>query len=142
MFLADNGSHRALPSIFDEFARILEPLESHPAKVEKRSAAFPVDVSEMEDQYEISVSLPGVGKDQIEISLEERTLEIAVTAPEQGCCSGKYLLQERQIPSGTRKFSLPEVADEGGVAASFENGVLRITVPKQAKKEPVKITVS
>jgi HSP20 family protein len=108
----------------------------------KRVESFAVDVQEIEGAYRIFVNLPGVSRELVELSVEERTLEIIVSASEESGGEGRSLLQERRPITGTRKFVLPEVASEDGIEAALEKGVLTITVPKQVKKEPLKITVS
>lgn len=101
-----------------------------------------VDVQEDSSQYTITADLPGVDPEAIEVSLENGILTIrgerhGETEEERG----SYKRVERIHGSFFRRFTLPDTADAENVKAKSRNGVLAITIPKQAQGQPRKITV-
>jgi HSP20 family protein len=54
---------------------------------------------------------------------------------------GRWIRQERPWGNWTRRLELPKEVDASGITASFDNGVLVVTVPKAAKAQPVRIPV-
>ncbi|HEX4585719.1 MAG TPA: Hsp20 family protein [Burkholderiaceae bacterium] len=94
-----------------------------------------MDVVDKGDKYAVSVDLPGVRKEDIQVNIDGA--RVAITAEnknEREVKDGaKVLHTERYATSYARSFELPaEVTDEGADAA-FENGVLRLTLPKRAQ---------
>jgi len=93
---------------------------------------FKVDVSENEKDYKVEADLPGIQKEDIQLSLHDGHLSISVkNEREQETSKGNYLYRERSTASMTRSIYLDEAADEN-VTAKLENGVLYVTVPKKA----------
>ena len=94
-----------------------------------------VDTSETENSYEIEVSLPGLKKDEIQVDFHNGRLTISgerrMTDEKK---NKKYHLLESQYGSFTRSFTLPDTVDTQAIDASFEDGILKITVPKEARK--------
>jgi len=85
-----------------------------------------------EAQYEISVELPGVEADDIDVSVHEQTLSLRGEKRFEREESGKtYFFSERAYGAFQRSFRLPPDADPDKVEASFKNGVLTITVAKR-----------
>lgn len=99
-----------------------------------------VDIHENADGYHLSVDLPGVTPEQIEVTADKGVLSIRgsrTTVHED-----KDLKRsERFFGSFQRDFSMPENADLDRIEAKSNHGVLSIFVPKTAKVEPKRITV-
>lgn len=94
-----------------------------------------VDISETDQQFEIDFYIPGVNKDQVNIDLNEGRLTVSGERKFEKENTGKnYRSVESSFGSFTRSFQLPDNIDQEAVSASFENGVLSITVPKDEKK--------
>lgn len=98
-----------------------------------------VDISERKDHYEISAEMPGIRKDDLEVTLENGVLtieaEMRQELPEDE--SHRVLRQERRYGKFTRSFNLGEDINEEDIDASFKDGVLTLTVPKAEPKKPV-----
>ena len=102
-----------------------------------------MDVFDREDRVMVKVELPGVDKDDIDISVVgdvltikgERKAEEEVKHEDYYCC-------ERYRGSFRRTVQLPADVDTEKIEASYENGVLEITLPKRAEVTPKKISVS
>jgi HSP20 family protein len=101
-----------------------------------------VDVFEDKESLKIVAELPGLKPEDVKITLENSTLtlrgEKKQVAEEKTERVHRY---ERSYGSFERSFSLPNTVDTDKVAASFENGVLTIALPKAEKAKPREIAV-
>ena len=104
--------------------------------------AFKMDVEDTGDAYVVSAYLAGVGRDEIDVELNEGRLSISVDKKETEEQKGKnYLHKETREWSATRGVYLKDAATMG-LAAKLVDGVLTVTVPKQDEKANVtKITI-
>jgi HSP20 family protein len=103
--------------------------------------ALPLDILETEDAYELHATVAGVPQDGVEVTFESGMLSIAVKA-EPVAVQGTLIRQERPWGNWSRKLELPKEIDSTKIAAQFENGVLRVRVPKAAKVQPVRIAIA
>ncbi len=111
------------------------------------AAGIPVmDVRETDEAYVIEVDMPGVKPGDIDITLERQQLVIrgryGAEREETDEQQGRWLLRERSSGSFTRSVILPESIDEEAVTSSFENGELRLTLPKSKEGRARRIPVS
>lgn len=101
-----------------------------------------VDVQETDKAFVFIAELPGLGKDDIEITLEDNLLtlngERALEEKEEG---DTYHRIERSYGKFSRSFNLPSQADNTQVAAAFSDGLLTIEVPKSEQAQPRKIEI-
>jgi HSP20 family protein len=114
----------------------------------RREAAWSVpavDVAESEKAYEITAELPGMDEKNIEVKLVNGNLTIKGEKQEEKEEKKKdYYLNERRFGSFERSFGVPEGVDASKIEASFNKGVLTVTLPKKpevqtpAKKIEVK----
>jgi HSP20 family protein len=107
-----------------------------PAAVEGEYAAFErarMDVVDKGANYEVTVDLPGVKKEEINVSIDgSRVMISAETKTEKEKKEGdKVLYSERSSASYARSFELPSEVTEAGAEAHFDNGVLTLTLPKR-----------
>ncbi|KEA65049.1 heat shock protein Hsp20 [Marinobacterium lacunae] len=130
-------------SLFDDtfFDDLFRPLAVR-ANGEKVPA---IDVHESDGAYSVSVDLPGVKKEDIQISLENGILSIKAETrrEEKEEKEGKLIRQERHVGQFLRQLSVGADVDPAAVKASFNDGVLALTLPKRVKEEPegVKIDI-
>ncbi len=101
-----------------------------------------VDVFEEKDRYVVRADLPGVNPADIDVSMDGGILSIVGerNAEDRSDDDGvsRY---ERATGRFSRRFTLPEFADADGIKASSRNGILEISIPKQAEVQPRRITV-
>jgi Molecular chaperone (small heat shock protein) len=93
-----------------------------------------VDIREQEDAVIVVADLPGVQKEDIQVSLvDPRTLEILSKREKEaeGGSEGGYYVRERLYGSMRRRVTLPARTTDAGAHASFKNGVLEVRLPKQ-----------
>jgi HSP20 family protein len=94
---------------------------------------FKINVQQNEKDYLIEAELPGVNKDEIDLSLDEGRLTISVKREEQINEEKKnYIHRESRFSSMSRSIYLAD-ADSQDIKAKLENGVLSISVPRQDK---------
>ena len=107
------------------------------------SWVLPVDVREDENAIEISASLPGVAKDDIEVSVEHGVLTIqAKSADTDEAASDGYVLRERRAGSFRRALRLSDRVDAAAATSTYADGVLTVTVPKLETSKPKRIEVT
>jgi HSP20 family protein len=101
-----------------------------------------LNVSETEEAYEVSVELPGMKAEEVEVELKEGNLWISGEKKEEKEEKGKaYHRMERRHGEFRRMIRLPGTVDEGKVEAKFADGVLTIHVPKTEEVKPKRIPV-
>lgn len=94
------------------------------------------DVKETESQYEVDVDLPGFGKEDIHLDLEDGYLTISASKNmdnDKNDTNGRLIRQERYQGSMQRSFYIGEQVTEDDVKASFKDGVLSLIIPKKDK---------
>ncbi len=94
------------------------------------------DVHETENDYEIEMDLPGFKKDQINVKLEDGYMTISASKAhdEKKEKHGKVIRQERYSGSMQRSFFVGEQVKTEDVKARFEDGVLKLCIPKKELK--------
>lgn len=143
---------REIEELFDRYTRALggPSLAQLPGSGADREAlARPdwlpaVDIIEKKDSYVLKVELPEVKKEDVKVNIDngvltisgERRMEI-----DENDKDSQHRRLERLYGSFSRSFTLPEEADEGGIAANYKDGMLTLTIPKVAKPEPRAIEV-
>ena len=101
-----------------------------------------VDITEEEGVFKVSAEVPGMSEKDIGVSLSGDMLTIkGEKRQEHEEEGGNRYLSERSYGAFQRSFSLPEDVDGERIAASFDKGVLTVTLPRAGKAEPKKIEV-
>jgi len=112
-------------------------------EVSNRGWVPPVDIQETEDAYKLQAELPGLTKDDINITLENNVLRLSGERKfEKDVQKESYHRIERTYGAFSRAFALPQQVEADGVEAAFENGILTVTVPKAEQAKPRKISIS
>ncbi len=102
-----------------------------------------VDIHENENNFIIHADLPGIDKENIEVSMENNTLTIKGKRNQFHEKKHKdYVRSERIMGRFYRRFTLPETADGENITAKTEKGVLEVTIPKKEIAKPRSIAVS
>ena len=108
----------------------------------RRNFVPAVELSETDESYTITVELPGVKKDDVQVDLREGMLIVQGekrSEREEKKERGRYL--ERTYGSFCRTFALPSDADSDQLKASFKDGVLTIQVPRSEESKPRQIAI-
>lgn len=104
------------------------------------------NISETDKEYKIELVTPGFKKEEIKVSLENETLTIsAENKTEKEESNKRYTRKEFSYGAFTRSFLLPKAANSEKIAAKYEDGLLKFTVPKKdevinkATKKEIKV---
>ena len=102
-----------------------------------------VDVAEKNGAYKITAELPGVKKDDIQVSIDgsQVTLAAEVKLETEASQDERVLHTERVFGKVTRSFTLPQEVEESKAEAKFRDGVLELTLPKKQAAARKQITI-
>jgi len=104
------------------------------------------DVKDTENGYEVDIDLPGFKKDEISIELENGYLTVSAAKgldKDEEDKKGKYIRKERYAGAMQRSFYVGENLTQEDIKAKYENGILRLSVPKkEAKPVETKKTIA
>jgi HSP20 family protein len=101
-----------------------------------------VDVHQTDDDVVVTVSLPGIKPEEVSITLTGRTLLVSgeLKADEQ-VEREQYVYRERRVGSFSRRIQLPARVVGEDAEATFDNGLLRLTIPKAEESKPRQIEI-
>jgi HSP20 family protein len=107
------------------------------------SFAPAVDVYEDEHKLTLKIEVPGINEQDIDVRVENNTLTVhGERKIEKEEKEENYRRVERQYGRFTRTFTLPQIVDSENVSASYDKGVLNISLPKKAEAKPKQIKVN
>jgi HSP20 family protein len=102
-----------------------------------------LDVHENKDSFSIRVELPGMKREDIEVSLQDGALVISGERKEEKVAEGTEVhRQERFYGRFSRALTLPSAVAGDKVKAQYKDGILTVTLPKAEEAKPKAITVS
>ena len=140
-----------LPSIFgenlfDDFFSdpfgMMVPQSRDPLYGKHGKNLMKTDVRETENSYELDIDLPGFKKDEIGVELKDGYLIISAAKgldKDEQDRRGKYIRQERYAGACSRSFYVGELEPDQ-VSAKYEDGILKLSLPKQNRRELPKST--
>lgn len=102
------------------------------------------DVLETKDEIQVTLELPGLRPEEVEVSLEDNVLTVSGTKQEERSEENqeqRWHLTERRYGQFSRSFVLPKEVEQDRIQATFDNGVLNVTIPKSEKVKPRRIDV-
>ena len=121
----------------DFFPHLFEPFRALSASI----AGFfnpSVDAADANDSYQLSIELPGVKEEDIDVTLQSGILSIkGEKKQEREEKTKSYYFSERSYGRFQRTFRVPADVVEDKIEAHFANGVLKVTLPRETPKEPV-----
>lgn len=125
-----------VPSVWDRWFSDFFNESSMPSVFSNNMPA--VNVKEHENGWELEAALPGMKKEDINISIENGVLSIsAENRSEQHKKEANYTRREFSYQSFNRSFRLPENADEDDIHATYTDGVLRVSLKKNEPSQPL-----
>lgn len=134
-----------MPSIFgdnlfdDFFDGFTRPVRTGSKYQAPQTDVMRTDVKESETGYELAINLPGYKKEDVKIELKDGYLSIAaeMKQEEEDKEDGKYIRRERFYGNSSRTFYVGKDITQEEIKAKFENGILKISVPKKVAKPEV-----
>ena len=101
-----------------------------------------IDVSETDQSYTVKAEIPGVTKEDIQVSIDRNQVSISAELRREKEEKGKEAVYtERYYGKQYRAFSLEHDVDDGKAAATYKDGILQLTLPKRANPSQRKLTV-
>jgi len=102
-----------------------------------------VDIREEDDRFVLYADIPGVAREDVDITLEDGVLTVKGDR-RAGTAENHNGFQRRERMHGTfmRRFTLPDTVNDENISATVKDGVLQIEIPKQAKPEVRKVTIA
>jgi len=103
-----------------------------------------MDLAETDDTFEVTVDVPGIKQNEIDIQLDHNRLTVRgerKSETEEKDEEKKYHRVERFSGSFIRSILLPDSINEDGATADYKDGVLKIVIPKSAESKPKKISI-
>lgn len=120
-------------SLFDDFFKDMAPgFFVRPLHGDPLPQSIKVDIKENGQSYTVEAEMPGIPKEDIQVTIEGNvvTLSAEVKQLDRQTTDEKTLRSERYYGSVSRSFQLPTDIDKAGAKARYDNGVLRLTLPK------------
>ena len=129
-----------IPSIFGE--NLFDSFFNDFARVEKTEVPkiMKTDIKENDMGFELDIELPGCSKEDVSAELKDGYLTIAgktSTSTDEKDDSGRFIRRERYQGSCSRSFFVGEELEQEDIKAKFENGILKVFVPKKEPKPAV-----
>ena len=129
---------------------LMNEMFGYPCNLEREKAVpetfgrMTADVKEFSDRYELDLELPGYKKEEVKVELEDGYLKVSAEheevkevkeVKEEKDEDGKYIRKERHTGKLQRNFYVGYSVKGDNIKAKFEDGVLALTVPKEAEEE-------
>ena len=128
--------------LFNE-SRIASTADGDQSSIATSNWTPAVDIKEEDGRFVLKADIPGVEAKDIDVTMDDGVLTIkGERRHESEEDANGYKRVERSYGSFYRRFSLPDTANAEGVTAQGKDGVLEVSIPKQEKAQPRKITVS
>ena len=125
----NNNGHRSLSHFVDEF------FQGFPVK-EENFGFPPVNIHETTDAYHLELSAPGRNKEDFKLSLENGQLVVSFEKKEEASTEDyRTIRKEFSFRSFKRSFNLDDRIDTAAIQAKYENGVLKLLLPKKEEKK-------
>jgi len=133
--MAPNAMFREMERVLEEFNEEFDyPL--WPSMLTSPPRFPAIDVREEEKQYVVMADLPGMSRDEVNVLVGGGILDISAKRQQESEEEKEgYVRKERGYYSFHRRLALPEDAEEEGVDAKLEEGVLKLSIPKKKKEE-------
>ena len=131
--------------IFGDFDDLMGGWFRSPAVLRREETAkMPaIDVSENEGAYLVKAELPGVAREDLDVTIKDGVLDINAERKKEkkDDKDGRVIREERYYGKFVRSLRLGSDVDESGIEAHYEDGVLNLSLPKTAEVKPRKVDV-
>ncbi|RYJ41750.1 Small heat shock protein [Flavobacterium beibuense] len=133
MNLVKRNNTNGFPFVMDE---IFKDLMGGTQYVNKVTA--PVNIKETENNFLVELMAPGLKKEDFNVELNNDLLTISseVKTEKTEGEEGKFTRKEFSFSSFKRSFTLPETVNQEAITASYDNGILKLTLPKKEEALP------
>ena len=132
------------PRTNDLFDDVFDDMFTSPFFSSRNDMVMKTDISEKDGYYLLDMELPGCKKEDINLELHDGYLNVSSahnTSKEEKDDKGNIIRQERYSGNFSRSFYVGDSVTENDIKASYDNGELKITFPKETAKVPEKKTI-
>ena len=129
-----------LDNIFDGFLNTRKTLQN----AEAGTIVPAIDVSENENEYRIKAEIPGIRKEDLNVSVQDGILSISAESKseDEEKVDGRVIRRERRFGKFARSMRLAKDVDTAAVKAEYKDGVLELTLPKVEEVKPKKVAIT
>ena len=139
--------NRSLNSLQNEIDRVFDRFFPSREQTQESSSSRAVwrpqmDLTETDESYRLHLDMPGMSKDELKISYQDN--ELVVSGERKSTHTDEdeeFVRVERSFGQFRRSFTLPRTVDADNIDATYDNGVLTVTVPKTEKVKPRQIEI-
>jgi HSP20 family protein len=124
---------------FDPFEELNQILSTREARW--RGGIMPMDAFEKDGLYTLRFDLPGVDPDHVDLMVENNTLTVTAERKIEDTEGANWLLRERPHGRHSRQMRIGERLDTSNVKASYDQGVLTVTIPIREEAKPHKVAI-
>jgi HSP20 family protein len=125
-----------------DFNRLLDTLFQTAGSNGAQRWAPPMDLVEAEDHFQLKADLPGLGEGDVSLEVQDNVLTISGERKSENEQRQKgWYRVERSFGRFSRSLTLPEGVDADGIKASFDKGVLEVSIPKPEERKPRRIAI-
>lgn len=131
----------AIDPFDDSFRSLMRPWRF---EMPESAPRIKLDIAENDGRYAVKAEIPGVRKDDIEVRVDGNTVSISAevkSEKEKKGNGGRLLHRERQEGYASRSFTLACPVDEGKVKASYQDGILVLSLPKKAESSSKRVAI-
>ncbi len=138
-----NFSDSLLPAVVSEWSDFF-PGVIRGSTMSAATKVPAVDIKETETGYQVIADLPGIAKENLQVSVNDNVLSFSVHSEKENTeeSDGRIIRQERYQGTFQRSFQLNDTMDGDKIEANYKDGVLSIVVPKKEQLHPKKIEVT
>ena len=130
------GLHKTIDEAIDNFYNLFETGGLDIDKFENRRLFPAMDITETDDCFTVEVEMPGMGEEDIKITINEDRLEIhGEKSTSKKHKDKKYVSREITFGRYDRSIDLPPSVDASKATATFKKGMLWVNIPKKAEKK-------
>ena len=115
-------------------------MKDFPFRGSRSTGLMKTDVKETDNSYELDMDMPGFEKEDIRAELKNGYLTVSASSHknnDEKDNDGKYIRRERYSGSCSRSFYVGEDVKQEDIKAKFENGILKVSIPKKEEKPAV-----
>jgi HSP20 family protein len=127
---------------FSDFDALVRDMLTGPTGPGRGPRFMPMDMCKIGDHYVLTADLPGVDPGSVDVSLDSGTLTVSARRTARSDESVQWLAAERFFGDYRRHVSLGEGIDASAISATYENGVLTVTIPLAEVARPRKIEIA
>ena len=129
--------------VFDQMMNNQFPNFTEQTGIDFEKGAYPkCNIIDLDESIDIIAEIPGLTKEDVSIKVEDGLLTLSGKSKEDQYKHAKFIKRELKHSSFRRSFKIGDTLDTSGIDATFEAGILTITIPKKEESKPRSIKIN